>query len=106
MPQDSNEWELAVIIHAMPTQAAEGTQDGNDWLSFFLALAMFDGGGTAESAIGLDADDRVITIKIDPVSPSLGFVAGIQVFLAQGGKDFRHGGRWGEFGKSDEGFHG
>jgi hypothetical protein len=98
---DSRERFRAVgIPHHRPRRANRGGRRRGGWrrrFAVFLAFAMFDGGGAAEPAVGLDADDGVVTFEINPVAPGLGFVAGLEVFLAECGEHFRDGGRRREF---------
>ena len=89
----------------MPAEATKGAEDGGGGLAFFFALAVLDGGGTAEAAVALDGDDRGVTVEVDPVAPSFGFMARLEVVFAEGGEDFDDGAWGGGVGELDDGFH-
>ena len=99
------EGELAFFVDAVPADEAEGAENG--WAGFFVffVFAVLDGGGAAETAVGLDADDGGVAFEVDPVTPGFAFVAGLEVLFAKCGEDFGDGA--GSFGlrKFNEGFH-
>lgn len=102
----SGKGEFAVCIDSEPVEAAEGAEDGGGGLAFFFAFAVFDGGGAAEAAVALDADDGGVGLEVDPVSPCFGFMAWDEVFFFQGGEDLADGAGSGVFWELDECFHG
>ena len=89
----------------MPAEATEGAEDGGSGLAFFFALAVLNSGGTAEAAVALDGDDGGVAVEVDPVAPCFGFVARLEVILAEGGEDFDNGAWSGGVRELDDGFH-
>jgi hypothetical protein len=55
----------------VPADEAEGAENRGAGFFVFLVLAVLDGGGAAEAAVGLDADDGGVAFKVDPVTPGL-----------------------------------
>lgn len=97
---------FTVFIDTEPAKAAEGAEDGCGGFAVVFAVAVFDGGGAAEAVVDLDADDGAVGFQIDPVAPGFVFVAWLEVLFFKGREHLGQGLGGGEFGDSNECFHG